>query len=200
MTPSVRPDFFNELYARNIDPWDFDTSEYERLKYADTLAQLPPGRFRSGVEIGCSIGVLSGLLAERCDQLLGVDFAEAALAEARRRHAGRGNLTFSRLHVPREKPAGRFDLIVLSEILYFMDRGDVQATARVVAKVSEPGAAVILVHWLGDSADHPLHADEAVEEFVAATIGFAAPVNSDRREGYRLDLLRVHPTTLLSPK
>src|SRR5918998_4877084 len=104
MTPSVGPEFFDDIYARNIDPWDFG-SEYERLKYADTLAQLPPGRFRSGLEIGCSTGVLSGILADRCDRLLGVDFAEAALAEARRRHAGRSDLAFSRLHLPGEKPA-----------------------------------------------------------------------------------------------
>lgn len=198
MTPSVGPGFFNELYARNIDPWDFDTSAYERLKYADTLAQLPAGRFRSGLEIGCSIGVLSSLLADLCDHFLGVDFADAALAEARRRHAGRGNLAFSRLHVPCEKPAGHFDLIVLSEILYFMDPGDVQATARVVEDVSEPGAAVMLVHWLGNSADHPLHADQAVEAFVAAIGDFAAPAKSMRRQGYRLDLLQVRPPAPLS--
>ena len=100
MKPSVGPEFFNDIYARTIDPWGFETSEYERLKYADTLAQLPPRRFRSGLEIGCSTGVLSGILADRCDRLLGVDFAEAALAEARRRHAGRSNLAFSRMHLP----------------------------------------------------------------------------------------------------
>lgn len=191
MMPSVGPEFFNDIYTRNIDPWDFDTSEYERLKYADTLAHLPPRRFYSALEIGCSIGVLSGVLARRCDHLLGVDFAEAALAEARRRHAGRRDLAFSRMHLPREKPAGPFDLIVLSEILYFMDRGDVQATAQVVSQVSEPGATVIMVHWLGKSADHPLHADEAVETFVAAATNFASKVKTVRREGYRLDLLRI---------
>lgn len=91
----------------------------------------------------------------------------------------------------RQEPAGRFDLIVLSEILYFMDRGDVEATARVVSQVSEPDATVILVHWLGKSADHPLHADEAVITLVAATTAFASQTKSVRREGYRLDALRV---------
>jgi predicted TPR repeat methyltransferase len=191
MNPSVGPEFFNDIYARNIDPWGFETSEYERLKYADTLAQLPPGRFRSGLEIGCSTGVLSGILADRCDRLLGVDFAEAALAEARRRHAGRSDLVFSRMHLPGEKPAGHFDLIVLSEILYFMDRADVQATARVVGQLGELGATVILAHWLGNSADHPLHADEAVEAFIVAASNFASPVKNVRREGYRLDLLQI---------
>jgi len=191
MTPSVGPEFFNAIYARNLDPWSFDTSEYERRKYADTLAHLPQDRYRAGLEIGCSIGVLSGILAERCDRLLGVDFAKAALAEARRRNAGRCGVAFARVHLPREEPAGRFDLVVLSEILYFMDRGDVEATARLVSRLSERGATVILVHWLGKSADHPLHADEAVETFVAATTGFASPAISVRRKGYRLDVLRV---------
>ena len=191
MAASVGPAFFDGIYRRNLDPWGFETSTYERLKYADTLAHLPHGRFRSALDIGCSTGVLSGLLAERCDHLLGVDFADVALAEARRRHGGRRGLTFTRLHLPGERPDGQFDLIVLSEILYFMDRQDVAATAQVVADVGESGASVILVHWLGQSADHLLHADDAVEAFIAAIATSAAPVTNVRREGYRLDVLRV---------
>ena len=34
------PGYFERLYARDPDPWRFATSEYERDKYAATLAAL----------------------------------------------------------------------------------------------------------------------------------------------------------------
>lgn len=191
MRPSVGPDFFNDIFARDVDPWGFDTSAYERDKYADTLANLPREHYRSGIELGCATGVLSGFLAERCDRLVGIDFAEVALAEARRRHAGRTDLTFERLHLPHEAPSGSFDLIVLSEILYFMNRADVGAMAKLVRGIAEPGATLILVHWLGQSADHLLSGDEAAEAFTAAAARFAKVARAFRREGYRLDVLAV---------
>ena len=72
---SWKPEVFDRLYASNPDPWGFETSEYEQAKYADTLAQLDGRHFRSGLELGCSIGVLSRLLGPRCDRLLGLDAA-----------------------------------------------------------------------------------------------------------------------------
>ena len=189
MPHSVGPEFFDAIFARDLDPWGFETSAYERAKYADTLQHLARARYRSGLEIGCATGVLSGLLADRCEQFLGVDFSEIALAEARRRHAARAGIAFARLHLPREAPAGRYDLIVLSEVLYFMTRSDVAATAAVVARLAEPGATLMLVHWLGQSEDHVLSGDEAVETFVDAAADFASVNGRVRREGYRLDVL-----------
>lgn len=189
MPQSVGPEFFEAIFARDLDPWGFETSEYERAKYADTLHHLPRARYHCGLEIGCATGVLSGLLADRCQQFLGVDFSEIALAEARRKHAARDRLAFARLHFPLEAPAGRYDLIVLSEVLYFMTSTDVAATAAVVSRLAEPGATLMLVHWLGQSKDHVLSGDEAVETFVAAATDFAAVTARVIREGYRLDVL-----------
>ena len=37
---SLGRDYFDALYAGKPDPWDLATSDYERGKYADTLAAL----------------------------------------------------------------------------------------------------------------------------------------------------------------
>ena len=114
------PSYFEQLYARDPDPWRFATSEYERDKYAATLAALPRRRFASGFEVGCSIGVLTRQLAERCDTLLGADVADAALDQARARCADQHWVRFEHMLVPQDWPGGAFDLIIFSEVLYYL--------------------------------------------------------------------------------
>ena len=63
---TLPPSYFDAVYAASSDPWQFATSDYERAKYAATVAALPKPHFEQAFEIGCSIGVLTGLLAQRC--------------------------------------------------------------------------------------------------------------------------------------
>ncbi len=181
-------DVFDRLYAERPDPWDLQGSEYERGKYAATLAALPRERFGDGLELGCSIGVLTRLLAGRCDRLLSVDFAEAALAQARARCAGLAQVRFERRTLPDEWPAGTFDLVVASEVLYFLDADAVARTARACCGALRPGGAVVLVNWTGDT-DTPCSGEAAAAAFVAACAGRLTAAPPRRAPGYRLDML-----------
>jgi len=67
VSASLPPGYFDALYAASPDPWAFETSAYERAKYAATLDALPARRYRRALEVGCSIGVLTRQLADRCD-------------------------------------------------------------------------------------------------------------------------------------
>ncbi len=118
-TVSLGRAYFEDLYASDADPWRFATSGYEREKYDATLAALPKARYASGLEIGCSIGILTRRLAARCDRLLATDIAEEPLREARRRSADAPWVEFDRSAAPSEWPEGTFDLIVLSEVVYY---------------------------------------------------------------------------------
>ena len=182
--------YFDALYARDPDPWGFRTRPYEAAKYDDTLAALEGRRFRRAVEVGCSIGELTARLEPACDALLGIDIAEAALDKARRRNADAPNIAFARMTVPAELPAGRFDLIVLSEVLYYFGSDDLERVAKWVGQALEPGGRTLLVHWLGETPDYPQTGDGAVEAFLTAA---AAELTTDlrwRREAYRVDRLR----------
>ena len=187
---SIPAGYFDAIYADDPDPWRFAGSSYERDKYAATLAALPQAGYASALEIGCSIGVLTRQLASRCAALLALDVAEAALHQARRRCADRPNVQFERAQVPGEWPDGRFDLIVLSEVVYFLDRVDVVQLANQVSRTASPEADIVLVHWLGPTS-YPLSGDEAAEKFMAASAGFAEPRHCSRTAEYRLDVLRV---------
>lgn len=188
MTASLPPAYFDALYARDPDPWRFATSTYERGKYAATLAALGSRRFTRALEVGCSIGVLTRALAPHCDALLSVDVAESALDQARARCADLPHVRFARMQVPREWPGGRFDLILLSEVVYYLCAEDVDALAARVRAGLRPGGCVLLVHWLGPT-NYPLSGDAATERFVAAA-GLPA-VLQQRAEEYRLDRLEA---------
>jgi predicted TPR repeat methyltransferase len=187
MTNSLPPDYFEKLYAADADPWRFATSDYERAKYDATLAALPHPRFANALEIGCSIGVLTERLAARCDRLLAIDVADAALNQARARCATLAQVTFRRLQIPQAWPEGRFDLMLFSEVLYYLSAADLaNAAARTRASLAPTGAA-LLVHYT-DPTNYPLTGDAAAERFIAAT-GFRVSLRL-RETRYRLDLLR----------
>ena len=185
---TIAADYFDDLYAADADPWKFASSEYEREKYAHTVASLPQSRYGRGLEIGCSIGVLTRQLAPRCERLLAVDAASAPLKEAQRRCGDWANVEFAHMFVPREWPAGEFDLILLSEVVYYLDAGDVAELARRVAASLAAGGTVALVHWTGKT-NYPLTGDEAAEMFIARLQDLVEIVRSDRRSAYRLDVL-----------
>ena len=186
---SLGRDYFDALYAERPDPWELSTSDYEKAKYADTLAALDGRRFRSAAEVGCAIGELTAVLAPSCDAYLGVDVAEAALAQARRRNADAPHVRFERLAFPDEAPAGSFDLIVLSEVLYYFSRADLARVAAWVERALTADGVVLAVHWLGETPDYPLTGDQAAEVFLQLTAPALTIDRQLRRAHYRLERL-----------
>ncbi len=184
---SLQPDYFDGVYAANGDPWDFQTSEYERAKYADTLAHLPRTRYSRGFEIGCSIGVLTAQLALHCDDLLSVDVSEAALRQARARCASLPQVRLERMQVPEEEPTETFDLIVVSEVGYYWDRGDLERAMLMIAAHHAPGGNLILVHWTPPVHDYPQTGDRVHETWLASPEWRV--VSDERRERYRISVL-----------
>lgn len=178
--------FFDALYARDPDPWRFATSDYEAAKYAATVAAVGGRRYQAGLEVGCSIGVLSAQLAPLCARFLGLDISEQPLAAARARCAGIPSAHFRCGRVPADWPEGGFDLVILSEVLYFLDVEEIRATAARVRGSLLPGGRVLLVNWLG-AEETPQPGDLAAAQFLDA-LGLAV-AEADRRPLYRLDLV-----------
>ncbi|MFY9969162.1 MAG: SAM-dependent methyltransferase [Roseiarcus sp.] len=185
---TLEPTYFDGIYATSPDPWRFASSAYELSKYALTLDALPRERYPRALEIGCSIGVLTQELASRCDSILAVDAAAAPLRAAKRRCARLKTVRFEQMFVPEQWPAGTFDLILLSEVVYYLDEEDVRRLASNVADATPPGADIVLVHWIGGT-DYPLSGDEAANLFIAAMNGSCTLERSERHRRFRLDVL-----------
>ena len=186
--PSLDSAYFEDVYARSPDPWGFRTSPYERGKYQATLDVLPRPRYGAALEVGCSIGVFTRLQAGRCDAVLALDASARALAEARRDDADLTHVAFREATLPGDFPAGRYDLIVLSEVLYYLSEADLDRLARLCLAALTPDGQMVLCHWLGET-DYPLGGDEAAERFIAAVAPRWRPVAARREPEYRLDLL-----------
>lgn len=190
MAKSLEAGYFDRLYAADPDPWRFTTSVYEDAKYAATLAALPRERYASAVEVGCSIGVLTERLAARCDRLIGLDVAQAALDAAAARCRDRAGVAFAISTLPATPPPGRFDLIMLSEVLYYFDEAGVRAMAAAVAAMASDGADIMLVHWLGPTPDYPLDGETAVTVFLGL-LPQATVIAQQRTHEYRIECLRL---------
>ena len=186
MNERLGRDYFENLYATSDDPWGFETSEYEKKKYDRTLAVLGDRRFERALEAGASIGVFTAMLAGRCDELLAVDVSEKAVAAARARLGGLGNVRVERRTLPEEMPGGPFDLILASEVLYYFPREEMLATLEKFEQELAPGGALLAVHWRRETRTYPLQGDEVHEELIAHT----RLTNSESIEepDYRLDL------------
>ena len=193
---SLGPTHFKRLYDANADPWQFRASAYEQAKYRRTIEALENRSFISAFEAGCSIGVMTRMLAPRCAALLAVDIVEQPLTPARAVCVDLPWVRFKRMQVPGEWPDETFDLIVLSEVLYFLSPTDIAAVADRVAGSLVPNGVVLLVNWRGRSED-PCTGDEATRVFMRQTRGWLEPrthlhgdaLDNGRQVGYRLDLL-----------
>jgi cyclopropane fatty-acyl-phospholipid synthase-like methyltransferase len=138
--------------------------------------------------VGCSIGVLTRSLASRCDAVVAIDAARTPLVEARRRCADLPGVRFEQMFVPEQWPDGVFELILLSEVVYYLSREDVGRLAARVTSSLPAGGSVLLVHWTGPT-DYPLSGDEAVALFIERVGSTCVVERSDRYRRFRLDVL-----------
>jgi 2-polyprenyl-3-methyl-5-hydroxy-6-metoxy-1,4-benzoquinol methylase len=156
--------YFTDMYAEAADPWRLAERWYERRKYAITVAMLPLPRYRHAFEPGCSIGVLTELLMGWCEHVTATDVAQAALdsAAARLERASlRHRVTLRRMSIDSEWPAEDFDLVVLSEVAYYLSAPTLRAVLdRECARLA-PGTTIVASHWRHHVADYPLTGDEA---------------------------------------
>lgn len=144
---SVATPYFDQLFAGNDDPWAFRQRWYERRKRALTLAVLTRPRYASVFEPGCANGELSAELAARCDRLLCCDTAAAAVTLAKTRLLGFPHAQVQQSRLPEQWPAGPFDLIVLSELAYYLDVEDLNRLIdQALASLTDDGQ-LLACHW-----------------------------------------------------
>jgi LmbE family N-acetylglucosaminyl deacetylase/SAM-dependent methyltransferase len=188
---------FDAHYDRKPEGWDFDGSWYEQRKRAVTLAALPRRRWRSALELGCATGVLTAALAGRADAVLGTDISAAPLERARLRAPA---ARFVQAAMPAEWPSGRWDLVVMSEVGYYLSPADLDATVDQVLGSLDDDGVLLACHWRhpdddavsdGDTVDaqvaarwpRPALVRHVEEDFVLSVLPGAAVTSVARAEG-----------------
>lgn len=166
MSPMTAQDF-ERRYRRDEDPWRYRQSPYERRKYAATLEACGPGPFRNALELGASIGVFSVQLAPRCEALTTVDFAPTAVRLAQSELAPYPHARAIEGRIPDDLPAGPFDLVLASEVLYYLSPDALGRTFAALERTLSHDGRLVCVHWRRTGPDRPLSADEVHEAVLA---------------------------------
>jgi SAM-dependent methyltransferase len=178
--------YFDALYGRDADPWQFRSSQYEKEKYAATLAALPRASYRHLLELGSSIGELTALLAERAARVTGVETSPVAIAAARERCRIFPHVSFVQAHLPGGDWRDGADAVVLSEVLYYLNARDIGRLGERLMECA-PAADMVLVHWTGPT-NYPMSGDDAAACFIDAMASHRA--RTFRTPQYRLDVLQ----------
>ena len=152
---------FEALYATSSDPWNVRDAWYEQRKRTLLLACLPKARYGAAFEPGCGNGELTAALALRCDRILACDGSASAIAAARARVAGHDHVTVDQRRLPQDWPDGdaAFDLVVVSEMAYYLPADVWQGLVRRIVASLAPGGLLVMCHCRYPYDDYVTSAD-----------------------------------------
>lgn len=141
------PEYFDALY-RSEDPFGYRASWYEQRKRELLVAMLPQRMFVNAWEIGCSNGELTAALAPRCHALLATDISPRAVELASQRNRQSRHVSVQCALHPDQWPPAQFDLIVLSEVGYYLSADALDGSIdKIRSSLSDEGLFVAC-HWL----------------------------------------------------
>lgn len=159
---------FRQLYAETGDPWHVRASDYEREKREASIALLVGTTAAHALELGCGEGYLTRALvaAGVAAHATGVD-RDGGIVERARRHPDSTTATrFVEGSMPDDLPSGPFDLIVLSEVLYFLDEATLARLVTNLRTRLADDARILTVCYKGPTST-PLSGVDAGDFFAA---------------------------------
>jgi peptidoglycan/xylan/chitin deacetylase (PgdA/CDA1 family) len=135
-----------ENFFRQPDPWNYG-SAYEQEKYDLQLELLPEGAIESALELACAEGRFTEKLAARVQRLIATDISATAMARAADRCRGDARVSFRQLDLAADELPQGVDLIVCSEVLYFLaDEAELRRVAERMAAALKPGGHLLTAH------------------------------------------------------
>lgn len=179
---------FDALYRRSTDPWNSVDSSYEAAKRTATLAALGKERYGKALEIGCSIGTLTRALAARCSALTAVDASTVAVSLAQDRLADLPNVAVHQSVLPGDwsDPPASLDLVVLSEVGYFLTADELQDVLEKAFLSLKPAGELLMCHWVHPVNGWPMDGRQ-VHALARRVLG-GAPIFTHREADYVLEV------------
>lgn len=150
--------FFDDLWARG-DPWELETSDFERERYARLIAMLDRRRYARVLEIGCGAGAFTRLLAPLAHHVLAVDVSSKAISTARATYSTLSQVEFRVTNIMEYDPKkeGPWDLIIMTETIYYLgwlySFFDIGWLASELFAAMRPGGQLLLANTQGEIGD-----------------------------------------------
>jgi predicted TPR repeat methyltransferase len=150
--------FMDSLWERG-DPWDIESSVYERDRCVQLLKMLEGRRYTRVLEIGCGAGYLTRLLAPHTDHIVALDISPTAIERACALGGGQTDIDFRVANIMEYKPQvdGPWDLIVFSDTMCYLGwlypLFDVTWLAVQLFEATCNGGRLMLANSMGESDD-----------------------------------------------
>jgi SAM-dependent methyltransferase len=167
---TTSPEFFENMYRNDADPWNFASSPYERRRYEIILRALEGKHYKHAFEPGCSVGVLTHQLATLCSRVDAVDISPTAVKIAQDRCHEYPNVYITCGSLAHRIDGDDFDLVVFSEIGYYFEEQALRDILKTLVGRVAPNGIMLASHWLGSSPDHVISGDR-VHEIIAEVEG-----------------------------
>jgi predicted TPR repeat methyltransferase len=180
--------FFEAKYQRQRDPWNFASDVYEQGRYQQIVRALSHRHYAVAFEPGCSIGVLTEQLAAMCRKVHAIDISPSAAESARKRCGHLAHVEITSGPLSGLIPCEPLDLIVFSEIGYYLSEVQLDELAKTLMNRLTPGGVFLASHWTGNSEDHLISGDR-VHEILRAVDGLVHE-HSEYHPCFRLDRWR----------
>ena len=144
---------FERLYLESPDPWNYRSSTYERDKYQRVLECVLRWRRASGsaLEIGCSVGVFSQLMARKFDKVTAIDVSKEALRAAAEHNRDETNIRFSHDDLRSLNLGNRYDVIVCADVLYYIREKDARKVCTQLDRHLAPNGIIVMMTGISDA-------------------------------------------------
>lgn len=152
---------FERKFQNDIDPWNYRHSAFERRKREVLIKACGHDKRGRGLELGCANGETSRELARLCLHLLAVDGSPTAIAEAKRRSGTSHDVRFACAELPKQMPRGFFDLIVVSELAYYLAPHEVEKLTHRLRQALAPRGRIVVLNHLNHFRDAAQHGELA---------------------------------------
>lgn len=187
MTDAALLAHYERWFAEEPDPWNFETSEYELAKRRATLVACGEPRRSAILELGAANGVLAHDLTRLGERVVAVEGVASAAALARTRLADITGAQVVEGLIPDAVPQGPYDLVVASEILYYLSPEAYRVTLGAIADWLAPGGRLVAVHWRPAGPERPRTADDVHADLIGLP-ALAHLGGNGARDDYRLDV------------
>jgi 2-polyprenyl-3-methyl-5-hydroxy-6-metoxy-1,4-benzoquinol methylase len=124
------------IFQNGIDPWHYERSLYEQMRFAKLLALVRTVPHARVLEVGCAEGHFTERLLTISRSVTAIDLSSEAIARARVRAPGARFLTLNVEEMPVTEE--RYDVIICAEMLYY-----VECIEALIAKLRQIGTHLI---------------------------------------------------------
>lgn len=138
---------FERRYLECRDPWDYQSNPYEHRKYQSTLACALKWRSSDGraLEVGCSIGVFTKMMAGAFQAVTAIDLSKEILPAARQLNAESPHIEFRVADIRSADLGEAYDVIFCAEVLYYIAEVDAPQVRRRLDRFLATDGIIIMV-------------------------------------------------------